>query len=39
VLNEDGKLLHSQDTSQLERGKSYDLEKFFTFLKKWAPEK
>ena len=39
VLDEDGKLLHSQDTSELELGKSYDLEKFFRFLRKWAPEK
>jgi hypothetical protein len=39
VLDEDGKLLHSQDTSELELGKSYDPEKFFAFLRKWAPEK
>ena len=37
VLDANGKLLHSQDTSQLESGKSYDLEKFFSFLKRWAP--
>lgn len=37
VLETDGKLLHSQDTSPLESGKSYDLEKFFSFLKRWAP--
>lgn len=36
VLDTNGKLLHSQDTSKLESGKSYDLEKFFSFLKKWA---
>jgi len=39
VLDEDGKLLHSQDTSELELGKSYDPEKFLAFLRKWAPEK
>lgn len=38
VLDETGKLLHSQDTSKLESGKSYDLEKFFAFLKEWAPK-
>ena len=37
VLDSDGKLLHSQGTGDLEKGKSYDLEKFFSFLKKWAP--
>jgi thiol:disulfide interchange protein len=37
VLDSDGKLLHSQGTAELEKGKSYDLEKFFSFLKKWAP--
>ena len=36
VLDTNGKLLHSQDTSKLESGKSYDLEKFFSFLRKWA---
>ena len=36
VLDMNGKLLHSQDTSKLESGKSYDLEKFVSFLKKWA---
>jgi thiol:disulfide interchange protein len=38
VLNKNGTLLQSQDTSQLEDGKkSYDLEKFKAFLEKWAP--
>ena len=37
VLNNDGKLLHSQDTSELESGKSHDRKKVFDFLKKWAP--
>jgi thiol:disulfide interchange protein len=36
VLNKDGSLLHSQDTSALEEGKSYNLEKFTTFLAYWA---
>ena len=36
VLDSEGKLLHSQDTSQLELGKSYDLKKFTAFLKKWG---
>jgi thiol:disulfide interchange protein len=36
VLDTNGKLLHSQDTSELESGKSYNLEKFSSFLKKWA---
>ena len=37
VLDQDGKLLHSQDTSPLEEGKSYNLDRMFEFLKKWAP--
>ena len=36
VLDENGKLLHSQNTEQLESGKSYGLEKFSGFLKKWS---
>ena len=36
VLDTNGKLLHSQNTDRLESGKSYDLEKFLSFLKKWA---
>jgi thiol:disulfide interchange protein len=36
VLEQNGKLLHSQDTGLLESGNSYELEKFFAFLKKWA---
>jgi len=39
VLEEDGKLLHSQDTGPLELGASYDLKKLDAFLRKWAPEK
>lgn len=37
VLDADGKLVHSQDTGELESGKSYDLAKMTAFLKKWAP--
>ena len=38
VLGKTGALLHSQNTAELEDGqKSYDLEKFTAFLKKWAP--
>jgi len=36
VLNSEGKLVHSQDTSALEEGKSYNLERFTTFLAYWA---
>jgi aspartate/methionine/tyrosine aminotransferase len=38
VLDADGKLLHSQFTGALEKGKSYDREKFLAFLKAWAPQ-
>ena len=37
VLDKSGKLLRSQDTSELESGKSYDLGRFKSFLQKWAP--
>jgi thiol:disulfide interchange protein len=36
VLERDGKFLHSQDTGQLEEGKSYNLAKFMAFLKEWS---
>lgn len=39
VLNEKGKLLHSQNTGLLEKEKSYDVDKFMDFLKKWAGKK
>ncbi len=39
VLNTKGKLLHSQNTGDLESGKQHDREKVFAFLKQWAPEK
>lgn len=37
VLEQDGTLLQSQDTSLLEQGPSYNLDKMLEFLKKWAP--
>jgi thioredoxin-related protein len=37
ILDRDGKLLHSEDTSVLEEGKSYNLERFMAFLKEWSP--
>jgi len=37
VLDADGKLLHSQDTGELEAGKSYDPGKMTAFFTKWAP--
>jgi thiol:disulfide interchange protein len=36
VLDSDGTLVHSQDTSALEEGKSYNLERFNTFLAYWT---
>jgi thiol:disulfide interchange protein len=38
VLDGDGKLLHSQDTSELEEGRGYNLTRFTAFLEQWAPE-
>src|SRR5689334_3120338 len=37
VLDNNGKLLHSQDTGKLEEGRGYNLERFIAFLKEWAP--
>jgi len=39
VLESNGKLLHSQNTGELEQDKGYSDEKMMIFLKKWAPEK
>lgn len=39
ILDQEGKLLRSQETGQLEEGKSYSLGKFMTFLKEWSPSK
>ena len=36
VLDADGKLLHSQDTGELEAGKTYDKGKFLAFVQRWA---
>jgi len=36
VLDSDGTLVHSQDTSPLEESKSYNLERFTTFLAYWT---
>lgn len=38
IMDSDGKLLHSQDTSELEQGESYNLDKFTAFLKQWSPQ-
>ncbi len=38
VLDAKGKLLHSQDTGELEEGKGHSKEKVFAFLEKWAPQ-
>ncbi len=37
VLETDGTLLKSQDTSELEQGETYDLQKFTDFLMEYAP--
>ena len=37
VLGPDGKLLHSQDTGELEAGKGYDRTKVLAFLRAWSP--
>jgi thioredoxin-related protein len=39
VLDSDGKLLHSQNTGDLEKDKDYDKNKFLDFLNKWEPAK
>ena len=39
VLDEKGKLLHSQNTGELELDKGYDHDKVKSFLKMWAPKK
>jgi thioredoxin-related protein len=39
VLDKNGKLLHSQNTGDLEKGKDYDKDKFVAFLNKWKPGK
>jgi len=39
VLDGRGKLLHSQDTAKLEKGKSYHSRKFKRFLTRWGPKR
>ena len=39
VLDSGGKLLHSQDTADLEEGKGYSESAFTAFLDKWKPGK
>ncbi|HEX2984985.1 MAG TPA: thioredoxin family protein [Ignavibacteriales bacterium] len=39
VLESDGKLLHSQNTGELEQDLSYSKDKMLAFIKKWAPKK
>ena len=39
VLDGQGKLLHSQDTARLEKGKSYHARRFKRFLTRWGPPK
>jgi len=38
VFDASGKLLVSQDSSELEDGKSYNLGKFIDFLHRWSPQ-
>ena len=38
ILDADGKVLKSKDSAELESGKGYDLKRFRSFLKKYAPK-
>jgi thioredoxin-related protein len=38
VLNEEGKVIHIQDSSYLEEGKGYNKEKVLQFFKNWTPQ-
>ena len=38
ILDSDGKLLHSENTSELEQGRGYSETAMKTFLEKWAPK-
>ena len=38
VLDSDGKLMHSQDTSPLEEGKGYNEARILAFLDEWKPK-
>ncbi len=37
VLDQDGTLLHSQETGELEKENSYDQDVFVDFLSTWTP--
>lgn len=37
VLESDGRLVHSEDTSELEEGHSYNEERMLAFLARWVP--
>jgi hypothetical protein len=39
VLEKDGEFLHSQDTSELEEGRSYSRTAILAFIRKWAPQR
>lgn len=38
ILDEEGKVIHIQDSSFLEEGKSYSQEKVLRFFKNWTPQ-
>ena len=38
VLNENGEVIHIQDSSFLEQDKGYDKEKVMRFFKNWTPQ-
>lgn len=38
VLDKNSKLLHSQNTGELEKDKDYDADKFIAFLTKWSSD-
>ncbi|MBR0024903.1 MAG: thioredoxin family protein [Muribaculaceae bacterium] len=38
VLNQDGNVIHTQDSSFLEEGKGYNKEKVLRFFKAWTPK-
>jgi thioredoxin-related protein len=38
VLDEDGKVIHTQDSSFLEEGQGYNKEKVLRFFKNWTPK-
>jgi hypothetical protein len=38
VLDDDGRVIHIQDSSFLEQGQGYDQEKVLRFFKNWTPK-